>query len=131
MEKRLYGKPLMSVENFTPSEYVATCWCIPEGACFTSLYHDGDGNGRANESERNNNLGHSNHSKIVINTKTAAMPTQSINDQRYYSRYETNWFFVTWYTFEGGDRITGNIYSVTKGGATHYFNRVEEAGNHS
>ena len=26
MEKRLYGKPLMSVEQFTPSEYVFVCW---------------------------------------------------------------------------------------------------------
>lgn len=25
MEKRLYGKPLMSVEQFTPSEYVSAC----------------------------------------------------------------------------------------------------------
>ena len=40
MEKRLYGKPLMSVERFTPSEYVSLCWYIANGDCYGTLYCD-------------------------------------------------------------------------------------------
>ena len=136
MEKRLYGKPLMSLEQFTPSEYVATCWCIPEGACFTSLYYDKAGwFGIRNENHDNGeqNLGHATHGKIVFNTDVEAKPTSNdnINDGNYWDYYST-YYFGPIPVSPYHEKISGNIFNVTdKNGVTHYFNQVEDAGNHS
>ena len=119
MEKKLYSKPFMSVEQFTPSEYVATCWCIPEGACFTSLYHDegrgwyGNNYNEEHDSDENN-LGHASHAKKVFNTEDYPKPTSSdnINDSHYWanSSTETHWFIVQYYTYPYNNKISGNIF---------------------
>ncbi len=40
MEKKRYSKPQMLIEQFTPQEYVASCWYVAEGDCYTDLFHD-------------------------------------------------------------------------------------------
>lgn len=35
MDKKVYNKPSLKLEVFTPNEYIATCWYIAEGDCYT------------------------------------------------------------------------------------------------
>ena len=30
----------MLIDQFTPQEYVASCWYVAEGDCYTDLFHD-------------------------------------------------------------------------------------------
>ena len=38
MDKKVYNKPSLKLEIFTPNEYIATCWYIAEGDCFNRIY---------------------------------------------------------------------------------------------
>ena len=145
MEKKLYAKPLMSVEQFTPSEYVATCWYVKSGSCYNALYHDikivFGGNGHdgiynsitsADDENMYYGISHSNTSHRIptgnneyFNTKNGeAIPQNIRTDNYYYTGY--NW------RLEFTGNVTGEIFKVTdKSGGIHYVKEIQTAGNHS
>ncbi len=143
MEKRLYAKPLMSVEQFTPGEYVAACWAIKEGACFSTLYHDDkDWRGRYNGEHENSesNLvssNHTSHGRRVFNVEKSGNYETVNNDGHYYVSYSTEVHSILgvpiYYTYPYNiPAVSGPIYKMTdRNGVTHYFNDKEDAGNHS
>ena len=147
MEKRLYGKPLMGLEQFTPSEYVSICWYLDDD-CLATLYHDDNGDERynylTNPGENKYGGTHSSHARIpsepkpYFSTKKGdPSPTSVINDQRYYTGYteRTEWIMfvipVTICEYTSGQKVTGDIYSYNDGTTTHYFQDYHTDGNHS
>lgn len=152
MEKRLYGKPLMSVENFTPSEYVSLCWYIKEGDCYRNLYHDTQttevwdwllfvpyqhsvsGYYDIGEALCENHGSH----RVPAETTTPkwfkanVLPQPISNDNKYYTRHTTERYnAITGNVEKYSDAVTGNIYTYSDGTTTHYFKEPTEAGNHS
>lgn len=138
MEKRLYAKPFMSVEQFTPNEYVSLCWWL-DGDCFTELYHDdnkdGDYNYLTNAKEYLASNHNNYHSKIptnkpYFNTKKGdPSPTPVTNDNFYYTSWSTYWTFFR--AYDTDSRVTGEFYSYNDGSTTHYFQDYHTDGNHS
>ena len=149
MEKRLYGKPLMSMEQFTPSEYVSVCWYIKEGDCFDNLYHDTKTTRINYVFWESNVYGYyndgeamcTNHGSHRVPAETAtpkwfkadALPQSNItNDDKYYTGYSPVNTLINGTLLEYNGRVSGNFYScIDGGGTTHYFKEPTEAGNHS
>ena len=145
MEKRLYGKPLMSMEQFTPSEYVSLCWYIKEGDCYGNLYLDSKQTpikvlgvtidswwGYYDSGEQVSNSNHGSHrvpaeSAQVKYFKGNLPQPESGN---YYTSYGDQWIDISTGTIHPYDgKVT--VYKYTHGGTTHYFKEPTSAGNHS
>lgn len=142
MEKRLYGKPLMSMEQFTPSEYVSICWYL-DNDCIATLYHDDNGDERYTDNE---SISHTSHSKIPANPKPYfstkkgdPSPTSETNDGKYYTAISDWQWDVEWVLFVPvpyryrayTTKLEGKIYSYYDGSAKHYFQDYHTVGNHS
>ena len=150
MEKRLYGKPLMSMEQFTPSEYVALCWYIKSGDCYENLYHDTEettifqigwppidliyGYYDSGEALCTNHGSH----RVPAETSTPkwfkanVLPQPITNDNKYYTGHRTvRYNRLTGNLEQYTGAVTGNIYTYYDGTTTHYFKEPTEAGNHS
>lgn len=144
MEKRLYGKPLMRVDTFTPSEYVSVCQYVKSGDCYTNLYHDTnitnfiiyqDSYGYYDNGENvyGNNLfaSHSSHGNLTPSDaeyfKTDDYPN-NINDDRYYTGVD---FRTLRLAYEYTNHVSGNIYQIEVNGTTHYFREYTQYGNFS
>lgn len=141
-----YKKPIMVVEKFTPNEFVAVCWYIDEGDCYTNLYHDTQqtliisvfhGQGYYWGYLDDNETLCENHPSHRVPSSTASFPyiksektPSSIDDDKYYTAYEAEYSLVTgWsdkYTVKASD-----VYLYNDGTTIHYFKKPTEAGNHS
>ncbi len=138
MEKRLYGKPLMSVEQFTPSEYVSVCWYVESGNCYNSIYHDNDHDGRYNAfTDPSENLYYDNaHSSSAhripesgfFNTRSGHNNTKDYttltNDGYYYTDHKS---LINWDPLGYIGSITSPILSVEINNKTHYFRNITKA----
>ena len=156
MKKRLYSKPFMSVEQFTPSEYVALCWYIAEGDCYTTLYHDTQTTtvwdaqfgippvyshgvyGYFDSGEDvYNGSSHGSHRVPAENAqvkyfKAEALPSPITNDGKYYTGYENvRYNILTGNVNQYTGNVSDNIYMYNAGSTTHYFKNPTQAGNHS
>ena len=145
MEKRLYNKPLMSVEQFTPNEYVADCFYIKGEQIFSELYHDLYKNGLGNYGTYNwSNLNHGGEEdvttptadRIPANTGTyinGAPPTEvtgiNTNGNKYYEHHEAPGLFNP--NPDYYDQVT-TLYTYVYNGNTYYLSDyVDKGGNHS
>lgn len=151
MEKRLYNKPLMSMEQFTPSEYVSLCWYVKSGDCYQNLYHDTQtttiwaptwtnpiatkdiygfyNNGEALQTN------HGSH-RVPAETsnwfKADALPQPITNDGKYYTGYSNTFYNVAngWLDQYTGN-VTGKIYLIEHNGTKHYYKEPTKDGGHS
>lgn len=136
MEKRLYGKPLMSVEQFTPSEFVSVCWYVASGDCFDELFHDDDKNGKITlgslDEEKTSNHPSYNHrmpSSGYYNTRPNHNNTLQYNtiesDGYYYTDHNSILNIFSSGTYKSP--VSGTFYSVTIDNITHYFRNVSKS----
>ena len=140
MEKRLYGKPLMSVEQFTPNEYVADCFYIKGSQIFSELYHDLYKNG-LNRYGTYNWLNHAGEEDVTTPTAdripaetgtyiNGTPPTEvtgiNTDGNKYYEHRESSGFNPDYY-----DQVT-KLYTYVYDGKTYYLrDYVDKGGNHS
>ncbi len=88
MEKKRYSKPQMLIEQFTPQEYVASCWYVAEGDCYTDFYQDFLVDKSKNEWKHYNSGEHQTHGSHRLPVKgffnTENMPIPSVATDYYY-----------------------------------------------
>lgn len=139
MEKRLYGKPLMSMEQFTPSEYVTGCWYVESGMCYDYLIHDrggryGQGDPDNYYNPQGNDVvlaqGHGTKHPLPNNNtyfKDEEKP-DNINNGNYYD-YPNGYNYIIRTRYHA--QVTSDIFKVTYDGKDHYVKKITDAGNHS
>ncbi len=147
MEKRLYGKPLMRVDTFTPSEYVSVCWYVKSGDCYRNLYHDtqisyvwfSNQYGYYNDGENvysatSRTLSHTHDYDIHPSNQpyfqTENYPQPIINDNKCYTSMEYH-LISGWNGFEYTNPVSGKIYTIDFNGTKHYYKDYTQYGNHS
>ena len=141
MEKRLYGKPLMSVEQFTPSEYVAECWYVESGNCYSYLIEDKAGiwglgspdnwfnpQGSDVVLARNHGTNHALPDPDDNPPYFRGIKPENINNGHFYD-YPNGYNYDTRTKYH--ENIKTDIYKVTYNGTDHYVKKVNDAGNHS
>ena len=45
MDKKVYNKPSLKLEIFTPNEYIASCWFVDKNKCYNNIFEDTNNNG--------------------------------------------------------------------------------------
>lgn len=70
MDKKVYNKPSLKLEIFTPNEYIASCWFVDKNKCYNNVYEDTDQDGKAHASKDNGFIfqNHNNSSHRVPET---------------------------------------------------------------
>ncbi|MBO4658890.1 MAG: hypothetical protein J5637_04650 [Prevotella sp.] len=142
-EKCVYNRPFMRVEKFSPNVYVAGCWCVESGYCYSYLIHDKGGMfGLGNPDEYYNPQGddevlaqnHGTYHPLPGNSsfpwfkdEEKPRPT-NINDGHYYD-YPRNYNYDTRTHYNS--RITTDIFVVSVNNQTHYVKKITDGGNHS
>ena len=101
MDKKVYNKPSLKLEVFTPNEYIATCWYIKAGDCFKRIYRGTDGAKIKYEDAIYTHTAHSNNVPNEGHFKTEGegsmivqLPdeqTAPISGQRWYSYSGGSW----------------------------------------
>ncbi len=134
MKKNTYARPLMLMERFTPNEYVATCWYVSYGDCYTELYHDANGNGiyKNKESAEHIVTNHGSHrlpdsdDDYFKTTGADAVALPSQIESEYYSYSGTGTVGNnTSYSSNGFTRV--NPYYFVYNGTTHYVKKISYA----
>ncbi len=130
MDKKVYNKPSLKLEIFTPNEYIASCWFIAEGDCYKRIYRGNQGD---NVKYNNAYYIHDTHSNVPSegHFKTEG---EGDNVAQYYEHTATNW-----YAYDGGNWGNGNkklgsegftiiekYYEYIDGNVTHYFKTINE-----
>lgn len=128
----------MLIEQFTPQEYVASCWYVAEGDCYTDFYQDFHvykGNNEYNEWKHYNpeeHLTHSSHrlpDKGFFDTENTPIPSVAI-DYYYYISVSPDYVPYVGQSYEESDYFT-NIHPFVfeYNGETHYLKNISYPSN--
>lgn len=139
--KNEYHRPLMSVERFTPNEFINACWYVEKGNCYVNLVQDvhgvwgiGGPNGGWNPDGGDLTLArdHDNTHRIPGENATpkyfredeVTIPTNMNDGKNFYDRP------VWWGVASSFDnKITTPIYKVTYNSQDHYVKKISSNGH--
>ena len=130
----------MLIEQFTPQEYVASCWYVAEGDCYTDLFHDiiiypTKNQYNYGEYVAENHGRHRLPSEGFFNSDQLAEPLQDTEGFVYYEPGEK--FNI--YNLNPGETIYNNdymfkpvttpVYVFKYNGETHYLKNISYPSN--
>ncbi len=130
MDKKVYNKPSLKLEIFTPNEYIASCWYIKEGDCYKYLYiNDAKPDNKINQNDTQLVSGHTHLGKVpsgdnaVFKTHGDAplTPEEITTNGNYY--FSNN----NYYPEISITSRVNSLYKVTYEGVTHYFKEITYA----
>ena len=137
MDKKVYNKPSLNLEVFTPNEYIASCWYIAEGDCLNGIiYKDVDDSFQKNDlnnMDKWNLSGHDEHrvpesGYFRDEGPNAVTPdSQQGGDHWYYGRTISginNNKPQKW--LDHGFHPITTYYKVVVDGTTHYFEKISK-----
>ena len=133
MDKKVYNKPSLKLEIFTPNEYIATCWYIAEGDCWNVLfYKDADGDGRYKNEGTEDLRIHDSHGRLPVQgfykTEEGKEASKVENISWWYGGTVPsgkNWEFDK----HGFTEITSYYSFQEENGKMHYLKNISEAPN--
>lgn len=139
MDKKVYNKPSLKLEIFTPNEYIATCWYIAEGDCYSGIiYKDNDGSFQANKLPPSINANHGSHRvpasgyfRTDGSTPVSEPTLVELSSSEYWwtggtlpgNNGQSQW---TDYNFT---RISRYYYFEESNGTKHYLTKISYASN--
>lgn len=141
MDKKVYNKPSLKLEIFTPNEYIASCWYIAEGDCLnTIIYKDNNNYFKMKDIANMDKWDLSAHGRHRVpksgyfrdeGPNAVSKPSPTAGNQYWYyggdfnnipgnsDQYWTNHNFKT----------LENYYSLEVDGVYHYFTKISDAPN--
>lgn len=139
MDKKVYNKPSLKLEIFTPNEYIASCWYIAEGDCYSDIiYKDNDEYFQANKLPPSINANHGSHrvpaSGYFRTDGSAPIPEPdevTLSNTEYWwtggtlpgNNGQTQW------SKERFTRIFSYYYYKDGNGKEHYFKKISHPSN--
>lgn len=115
MDKKVYNKPVMVAETFTPNNFVSTCdwWMVKTNNQISTYYHDNDKDGNYESGEEINIIPiyfqySENNEYLSINNDNdiATLNTQT-NDGYFYDGYNT-----ANNKYQNKNNYNGNVYKI-------------------
>ncbi len=143
MKKNQYRKPYMAIEQFAPNAYVADCWYVEQGDCYSNLYADNLENGTYGKYDNSYRRKVNEH--IVENHGSHRLPSSGFFNSEFYPEphqltdylyYIYNGEFVpedeTPYDLnQGGIKLFTQVYpsKFEYNGVTHYLKNISYSPN--
>jgi len=142
MDKKVYNKPSLKLEIFTPNEYIATCWYIAEGDCYSgTIYTDKDDN---KETFRPKNLpsffnrGHGSH-RVPDKGYFRTDGSNPVLEPQKNTVPSSEYWWTGGYIPNGNSELRWDRYEFTRiedyykyaesSGKVHYFDEISYASN--
>ena len=142
MDKKVYNKPSLKLEIFTPNEYIATCWYIAEGDCYSGpIYQDTNDTFKNNDNYTILNLSNHGTHNVPANGFFRTVGENPIPEPIPITPSGTNshWYYggqnpslppnnTSWSSY-GFSRISSYYLFEESNGTKHYFTKISYASN--
>ena len=131
----------MVMEQFLPQEFIAVCWHVETGSCYSTLYHDvttalglfntPDNTYNPTQADRENMYYGAPHGSGTHRLPDDGWfkddgPQAIANDGHFYTSY-ASWTFA----YSGQVNSSTPLYMVEYNNKKHYFSDYKPDGNHS